>query len=441
MKNPVALVAALFLLLPALSSAHRLDEYLEATLLTVESGRIGASVRLVPGVAVASAVIASIDTNSDGTISAAEQQDYAWRVTRDLHLSIDGQPLTLRLVSLSFPTVSEMEQGVGEIQLDFVADSPRGGTDRRLSFENRHRSDIAVYLVNCLAPRDTNIHITAQSRNENQSLYQLDFVQGDGGIEPSRLPSFSGLTAAFNLGARHIAEGADHLLFLLTLLLPAPLLFSHGRWTRRATVRRSLLRILSIVTAFTFGHSLTLALAAFGVVNLPSRLVEVLIAVSILVSAIHAVRPLFPGREALIAAFFGLVHGLAFATALSDLGFGQGYRLVSLLGFNLGIEAMQLAVVGAVLPSLLLLSRTSVYVPFRVGGALLAMLASLCWITERLLDVQTDVDLLAQGFAQRGLWIAVSLFLISLACWLVAGAHHEPRIHDQGLTPGEWSRR
>jgi len=126
-------------------------------------------------------------------------------------------------------------------------------------------------------------------------------------------------------------------------------------------VHRSLVQILRIVTAFTLGHSLTLVLSAFGLLRLPSRPVEVLIAVSILVSAIHAIRPIFPRREAAIAAFFGLIHGLAFASALSDLGFGQWYRFVSILSFNLGIEAMQHAVVVATLPSLLLLSRTSAY--------------------------------------------------------------------------------
>src|SRR6201999_1656522 len=101
------------------------------------------------------------------------------------------------------------------------------------------------------------------------------------------------------------------------LLLPAPLVALAGRWRGRATMRRSLVHILGIVTAFTLGHSLTLALSGFGLVRLPSRPVEVLIAISILVSAIHAMRPLFPGREALIAASFGLVHGLAFASALN----------------------------------------------------------------------------------------------------------------------------
>lgn len=94
-----------------------------------------------------------------------------------------------------------------------------------------------------------------------------------------------------------------------------------------------------------------------------------LIAVSILVPAIHAIRPIVPGREAGIAAIFGLIHDLALATARSDLGFGQWYyRLVSILGCNLGIEALQLAVVVPILASLLLLSRTRAYSLLRIGA-------------------------------------------------------------------------
>jgi hypothetical protein len=94
----------------------------------------------------------------------------------------------------------------------------------------------------------------------------------------------------------HIAEGTDHMLFLLVLLLPAPLLVARAEWGTPVGVRQSLLRIFGIVTAFTIGHSLTLSLAALGAVTVPSHPVEVLIAVSILVSAVHAFRPIFPGR-------------------------------------------------------------------------------------------------------------------------------------------------
>jgi HupE / UreJ protein len=275
-----------------------------------------------------------------------------------------------------------MRQGIGEIHITFIADLPRGGADRTLTYENHHQSRLAAYLVNCLVPRDKNIRITGQNRNEDQSFYQLDFVDADrsGGEPPvAQAPlssSLSGFAGAFRLGMRHISEGTDHLMFLLALLLPAPLLACGSRWSRSATALDSLRHILGIVTAFSVGHSLTVALAASGMVHVPSRPIEVLIAVSILLSALHAIRPMFP-REAAIAAFFGLVHGLAFATALSGLGLSGWYRPISLLGFNLGIEAMQIMVVTVTMPSPLSLSRTSAYSLLRVGGALFAALAAI----------------------------------------------------------------
>ena len=94
---------------------------------------------------------------------------------------------------------------------------------------------------------------------------------------------------------------------------------------------------------------------------MPSRPIEVLIAVSILVSAARALRPLFTVREAGIAAFFGLIHGLAFATIIGELGLGQWQRVAGILGFNLGIETMQMIVVAVTMPSLILLSRTCIF--------------------------------------------------------------------------------
>ena len=182
----------------------------------------------------------------------------------------------------------------------------------------------------------------------------------------------------------HIAGGTDHLLFLLVLLFPAPLLVHHGKWAGSSDTRRCLLQIAKIVTAFTAGHSLTLAAGAIGVVRVPSRPIEVLIAVSILVSAVHALRPVFPGREAVIAGSFGLVHGMAFATTLAELGLGRWDRVASILGFNLGIEAMQLVAVAMVLPPLILLSRTRLYPSVRTGGAIFAGVIAMVWIAQRL---------------------------------------------------------
>ncbi len=226
-----------------------------------------------------------------------------------------------------------------------------------------------------------------------------------------------GFGSIFHLGIRHIAEGTDHLLFLLALLLPAPLLHTGKRWAGFAGVRHGFIQILKVVTAFTVGHSITLALAASGVVHVPGAPIEILIAVSILVSAIHAIRPLFPGREAFIAAGFGLIHGLAFASTLAALGLHRWERVESILAFNLGIETMQLVVVLLVMPSLMLLSRTVLYLPFRLTGAALSGLAACGWIFERTTNHSLAVDTAVDVLARHSLSLAITLFAISVAAF------------------------
>lgn len=428
MKWKFVATVAVLLALGAFAAAHRLDEYLQATLFAVEKDHVQGSMRLVPGVAVSSTVLAMVDTNADGVISELEQRAYAERVLGDVSLAVDEERLKLKLISVEFPSVEMIQEGLGQVQIEFSADLPVGGPNRKLVFENHHQSKISAYLVNCLVPRDPDIHVVAQNRNEDQSYYELDYVQA--GVASQAAPSgwwrnllgwngAVGFRSMFRLGMRHIAEGTDHLLFLLALLLPAPLFAGASRWAGFAGARHTLVQNLKVVTAFTIGHSITLALAAFGLVHLPGRPVEVLIAVSILISALHALRPLFPGREARIAAFFGLIHGLAFAATLGQLGLGWRERLGSVLSFNLGIESMQLLVVAAIMPSLVLLSRSRAYPLFRIGGALFAGIASLGWIANRLLGLHNSVDVVVDGIARQGPWIACALFLISLICWLL----------------------
>lgn len=179
MNTRLAAVGAILLLAGTTASAHRLDEYLQATTISVESDRVQAQVRLTPGVAVFPMVLANIDTNADGIISEAEQRAYAERVLGDMSITIDGDQLQLRLVSLKFAKIEEMKEGGGEIQLEFDADVSSGAPNRSLIFENHHQSRIAAYLVNCLVPRDPDIRITAQKRNYQQSFYQLHYTQAD----------------------------------------------------------------------------------------------------------------------------------------------------------------------------------------------------------------------------------------------------------------------
>jgi len=218
----------------------------------------------------------------------------------------------------------------------------------------------------------------------------------------------------FGLGMDHIREGTDHLLFLITLLLPATLLAQRRRWRDYGGLRPSLLKVLHIVTAFTIGHSLTLLIGALGWIRLPTQPVEILIAFSILVSAVHAVYPLFPGKEMLVAAGFGLVHGLAFAGTIANLNLGAGTLAAAILGFNLGIEVMRLAVIGLVIPWLILLSQTEAYRYVRRGGAIFAAVAALGWMVERITGKSNGIGTFAAGLSTAGGWVILALCVFSV---------------------------
>lgn len=239
-----------------------------------------------------------------------------------------------------------------------------------------------------------------------------------------------GVLDMVGLGFHHVLAGADHLLFLLVLLLVAPLGVAAGRWRRRDGALPAVRRVVHVVTAFTLGHSLTLVAAALGWVAVDARTVEVLVAVSVAVSALHAVRPLVRGGEVVVAGAFGLVHGLAFAGILGDLGLGGATSLLALLAFNLGVELAQLTVVALLVPSLYVASRTPVYPVLRVGTALLALVAATGWALDRLgvLAGPWSTALAgAEGAVVGHLWAVVGgLALVALAA--AAGTRTTTRV-------------
>ena len=200
---------------------------------------------------------------------------------------------------------------------------------------------------------------------------------------PSAWRTFSEYLQA---GVWHIWSGIDHLLFLLSLLLPAVLIRRHQHWEPVAAARPAVFSILKVVTAFTLAHSLTLTLAALNVVRLPSRLTESVIAASIIVAALNNVFPIVTDSRARIAFAFGLLHGFGFASVLADTGLPSGARLLSLLAFNLGIETGQLAVVLGVMPIAYAVRSTLTYrravLPW--GSAAIAAVA-LVWLVQRAL--------------------------------------------------------
>ncbi len=182
-----------------------------------------------------------------------------------------------------------------------------------------------------------------------------------------------GFVAYFKEGVRHLLEGTDHLVFLLVLLLPAV--------ATRGNPRKAAASVLVAVTGFTVAHALTLTAAATSFLQPPTAPIEILIALSIVVTAIDNIRPFIPAPRTAVAAFFGLIHGFGFATALGALNLsGLGFA-TALLGFNLGIEVAQVALVLLVMPALYALNKGRLILQI---GSLGAIVMGMYWVWQRL---------------------------------------------------------
>ncbi|HKS38339.1 MAG TPA: HupE/UreJ family protein [Verrucomicrobiae bacterium] len=188
-------------------------------------------------------------------------------------------------------------------------------------------------------------------------------------------------------GVWHIWIGFDHILFLLALLLPSVLRRGSNGWEVADGFRPAFVKVLKIVTAFTIAHSITLSLATLDLVRLPSRLVEATIAASVVLAALNNIRPIFPERGWIVAFAFGLIHGFGFANVLADLGLTNQTLALALVGFNVGVEIGQLAIVAVFLPLAFNLRSSWVYqkLTFRLGSAMIAVLAA-TWMMERIGD-------------------------------------------------------
>jgi hypothetical protein len=182
----------------------------------------------------------------------------------------------------------------------------------------------------------------------------------------------------------HIWIGIDHILFLLSLLLPAVLIGSARGWAPAERFAPAFWDVFKIVTSFTVAHSITLSLAALSVISLPTRLTETAIALSVFLAALNNIWPVVHGRRWMVAFGFGLIHGFGFASVLTDLGLPQDALLTALVGFNLGVEAGQLAIVSVFLPVAYGMRRTVLYrkIIFIGGSAIIALVAA-AWMAER----------------------------------------------------------
>ena len=204
-------------------------------------------------------------------------------------------------------------------------------------------------------------------------------------IELSEASSWRMFSDYLREGVHHIWIGLDHILFLLVLLLPCVLVRENGQWRGVERLRPALYEVFAVVTAFTGAHSITLTLAALGLVRLPSAFVESAIALSVLLSALNNIFPRVTLRRWALAFGFGLLHGFGFASVLGELGLPDQLRVLALLAFNLGVELGQLAIVAVAVPLAFALRNHWTYrqVILQTGSALIALIA-LYWLLQRI---------------------------------------------------------
>ena len=172
----------------------------------------------------------------------------------------------------------------------------------------------------------------------------------------------------FKLGMEHIITGYDHLLFLFALLL----------------ARQSFKSYLAIITSFTIAHSITLTLGALGYINLPSLLVESVIALSICYVAIENIVRKEVKTRWVLTFIFGLIHGLGFAGLIGGMNLPTSNFILTLLSFNLGIEVVQIALVAIIVPILNKMQHTSIYPKTQLTASAIITLIGGYWVVERL---------------------------------------------------------
>ena len=327
-----------------------------------------------------------LDTNDDGQLQWAEVRAHGAQIRQlaaaGLQISADGQPCTVqRQPEMQIDEHSDGSYAV-LVQHLLCAAAPARLQLHYSLFAHTDASHRGLVRVLQGPPRDAPdeaaVHTAVLVPGAPPQVLEL---QGSGGAGRSFIEFVA-------QGVHHILIGTDHLLFLLALLLPAAMVRGPQGWHAAPALRPVLLDVLRVVTAFTVAHSITLGLAVADLLDPPSRWVESIIAASVLLAALNNLRPVV-GRQRWVITFgFGLVHGFGFAGALKGLGLGAGSLLPPLLGFNVGVELGQLAIVAAFVPLAWVLRATPVYRRAALtGGSVGIALLATVWLAERALNL------------------------------------------------------
>jgi hypothetical protein len=367
--------------------------------------------------------------NAERALVAAEAQRELIHEYTDEHLALSDQQGAEW--PIEFGDLETLGANSGYVIVNFAVDKQFASVPRTFSVEYDG-------IIHAKPERSALLIIgtdwgSGTFNNEADELLRFTAEQPVQEVDLGGTSFWRGFTGVVILGAEHIEIGSDHILFILALLLPSVLVFSRlAGWQPSASFGSSLWRVLKIVTMFTVAHTITLTLGGLGIVEFSPVLVETVIAVSIILAALHNIRPVFVNKEWIIAFVFGLFHGFGFAGLLGDLGLTQSRQFVSLLGFNVGIELGQATIILMVFPALFIARRTRAYLPAMYAGSVVLIVVASAWVLDRALGVDLGIDWWVSAVL---LWPR-SILLIAALYVVAAGLYFFDRSRD-ALLPVE----
>lgn len=347
----------------------------------------------VPIVELEAALQKDLSNNQDKILTDYRQEITTYFLQHVKIKSKDGRPQPLSISSMEIDKTAYDFGKYYELVLQLVCstDSAFDNRDFILDYDAvihqvvTHFALIKIHqdFENGITPEDSLTLSTIQLDIASNTIKPLS-------IQLEKGSNWKGFKKMVQLGMHHIYTGFDHLLFICLLLVVLPLRLRHQKWGLFGGWSYTFGRLWRVITAFTVGHCITLLV--FSLANLSgfSQPIEIMIALTIILTALHVLRPLFFNKELYITFLFGLIHGSAFGISLSQWGVSSGQQLWSLLGFNVGIELMQLIVVVLGLP-IIYLSRYNFYHLIRIVLACIALFISICWLAERITNHPNSV--------------------------------------------------
>ena len=376
-----AVIAMVILLCPAVARAHNPNEtyiYLDIDSLTI-GGLVEMRLQDLDA-------IFDLDRNGNGAVSDAEF-DAGKPAILDHFQSAMSFDLNGATPMILFDEVTRFDGGIGTfMQLNFTLDY-KGAVPDQIAMTYDSQFDGSLENHRAMVLLRSNVKTGLEN---NEAHISHIFAPGPNQVTLSLTSPPAGQVFALFVkhGLVHILIGFDHVAFLLALLLPSVLVVQAGRWAPAATLGQAGWTILKIATVFTLAHSITLSAAALGIIVPPAQMIEALIALSIVAAALVNITLVRPTATLPMVFALGLLHGFGFSYVMEPLGIARATLLHSLLGFNIGVELGQIAIIAVVFPPLFVLRRQGWYVAAVLkGGSVLLILIATWWFGERALGL------------------------------------------------------